>query len=129
MYKLTAQRLEEIFKNCFYKDDEITDEGPIIPAVEVEGIICKFGFHPIRLNEYKLEIEQMLTELPEQFKEGGGWSFLNATLTKEGRLWGEHKNIEQLMCLGMAIGKVKYNLARDLWTALPGGMPYFYVTK
>jgi hypothetical protein len=71
----------------------------------------------------------LLNELPSSFKKdiGGGWSFLQACETKDGVQWGEHRNMEQLFVLGMALGKVRYCLPRDLWQVLPGGMPYLVI--
>jgi hypothetical protein len=38
-----------------------------------------------------------------------------------------HQRVEQLVQLGIAVGKIRYLLPRDMWDALPGGMPYFVV--
>lgn len=35
--------------------------------------------------------------------------------------------VEQLVQLGIALGKVKYCLPREAWKNLPGGVPYFMV--
>ena len=42
---------------------------------------------------------------------------------------GEQIDADRLMMLGMAIGKVKYLLPRNLWFILPGGVPYYCITK
>ena len=75
------------------------------------------------------EILATLMELPPQFRmsEGGGWSFLNACNDRDGNLWGQHINIEQLLLLGIGAGLAKILLPREMWKALPGGMPYFGV--
>jgi len=68
--------------------------------------------------------------LPEQFKgsAGGGWSFLNACDDKHGNQWTDlHLRMEQLFQLGIGIGKVKCLMPRAMWSALPGGMPYYAV--
>jgi hypothetical protein len=49
-------------------------------------------------------------------------------MTAEGKQWGEHSNIEELLCLGTAIGKVHFQFPRDMWSMFPGGMPYFSVS-
>lgn len=69
----------------------------------------------------------MLDQLPGEFKlsDGGGWSFLNACVESNGTLWGQHADVEALMALGIATDLVKYNVPRELWSELPGGMPYF----
>jgi hypothetical protein len=89
----------------------------------------KFGFHPGRINDYKQEIIDILSNLPDEFmrEKGGGWSFLMACNDKEGHQWGEHMNMDELFSLGQAIGAVKFQLPRAFWSALPGGMPYVVV--
>jgi len=60
-----------------------------------------------------------------EFSRGGGWSFLNLCSTKDEKQWtGLHERMEQLICLGMAIGKVSYCCPREMWPSLLGGMPY-----
>jgi hypothetical protein len=35
--------------------------------------------------------------------------------------------MDELVCLGLAIGKVEFQMTRDMWSILPGGVPYFSV--
>lgn len=122
--KLTAENVETVFKDCLFGDAEDTSK-----AVVVEGVLNKFGFHPGRLATHKVEIKQLLDELPSDFRSdgGGGWSFLNACMTKDGVQWGEHRNIEQLLVLGIATNQAKMLMPRNMWRILPGCMPYFAV--
>ena len=74
----------------------------------------------------------MLAQPPEEFGEdtGGGWSFLNSCNDRSGRQWtGLHLTMEQLWCLGIAVGRARYTLPRDFWEVLPGGMPYLTVCR
>jgi len=128
--ELTANNVREIVEFCLYKKEENVEKGKIPKeAIAVEGVVNSFGFHPKRIDEKVEDIVSMLHELPVKFMqdEGGGWSFLNAFETKNGVHWGEHINIDELICLGIAIRKVKFSLPREMWKALPGGMPYFVV--
>lgn len=122
--KLTSANLEMIFKDCLFRDGEDTSNHAI-----GKGIRADFGFHPERLQSHAEEVQSMLSELPESFHsdKGGGMSFLNACMTQDGEQWGEHQNMEQLFALGTALGKAKLLLPREMWSALPGGMPYFSV--
>lgn len=123
---LSAERVEQIFLDCLFKEGEDTNN-----YIEAEGITGKVGFHPGRLESHKTEIEAMLNELPDEFKKskGGGWSFLNACVDKNGNQWtGFHKIMEQLFQLGIAIGKAEYTLSREMWKILPGGMPYIAIS-
>jgi hypothetical protein len=124
--QLTSEKVTAIFTDCLFKDGEKLKD-PVI----VEGILNKFGFHSGRLASHKIEIEELLAELPETFmlNKGGGWSFLNACQDKHGNQWtGLHLVMEQLFCLGLGVGRVAEVMPRTMWPLLPGGVPYYAVT-
>lgn len=131
--KLTSENVENIFVTCLFeedKDDTINALENPNDAIKVEGLAHNFGFHPDRIKEHTGDIASMLDDLPNEFKAdgGGGWSFLNACNDKNGNQWtGLHMRMEQLFMLGMAAGKVKYTLPREIWSALPGAMPYLQI--
>lgn len=119
---LEANKVQELFDKCAMKD--IDPESVLIKAaVGVASML------PSKLKEHKEEIRELLMELPEQFRasSGGGWSFLNACMDKNGRQWGEHNHIDMLLVLGLGIGLVEFCLPRDMWECLPGGVPYFVI--
>lgn len=130
---IDATEVYTTFMDCLYSDEEVAKFGQEVLAakcVTVQGIFHTFGFNPDKLEKHKDRIFQILLEFPDQFmsSKGGGWSFLNACNDKEGNQWGEHQNMEQLICLGIAIGKAKWMIMpRPVWKTLPGGMPYFVV--
>lgn len=122
---LSTVRVRQLFLDCLFKDGEDTSSH-----VKAEGITSIAEFNPDRLNIHKVEIEAMLDELPDEFKksDGGGMSFLNACNDRHGNQWtGFHQTMEQLFQLGIAIGKVECQLPKEMWQALPGGMPYYVV--
>ena len=121
---LTANKVNALFMACLFKPEEDTTNH-----IPVKGIVNNVGFHPERLEARREEIEVLLAELPNEFMKtgGGGMSFLNACMDKQGHQWGEHPSMEQLFQLGMGIGKVTCLLPRDAWAVLPGGMPYYSV--
>lgn len=121
---LTAAAVRVLMNDCLFRQDE--DVGN---AVTVEGVVNNFGFNPVRLEKHKAEIAELLAELPTQFQPepegGGGWSFLNACVDQHGDQWGEHRDIECLMCLGVATKQAQImDIPKEV---LPGGMPYFRV--
>ena len=67
--------------------------------------------------------------MPKKFNknDSGGWSFLALCMDKNGEIWGEHESVEELICLGIAIGMVGYSTPREMWSILPGGMPYIWI--
>lgn len=127
MSSLTAEHVENIFVDCLFKDNEM----PVKEYVPAFGITFSAGFNPERVKGYKDEIARMLEQLPDEFQEsGGGMSFLNACNDKHGNQWtGEHRRMEQLFMLGLAVGKVTCQIPRAMWSCLPGGMPYYVVNK
>ena len=133
--ELTAENVNETFMKCLFKDDEIKDlkEGEIPEgAVLTKGVMAHVGFHPERLEQEKNNISAMLMQLPKQFreKEGGGWSFLNACNNKDGDQWTDfHKTMDELVCLGIGSGYVEFQLPREMWKMLPGGVPYFMIKE
>lgn len=125
MQTLTADKVEEVFHDCLFNEAESTDN-----MIVADGILNPYGFHPERLEEHRDTIISLLNELPDNFKQsgGGGWSFLNACMDRHDNQWtGLHRTMDQLFCLGMAIGYVECQLKRELWTILPGGMPYYVI--
>lgn len=120
--------------DCLFTDEETKDKSVAElkkEAVLVHGVANDFGFVSERVEKHRDEIASMLQDLPDEFhqKKGGGMSFLQACMDKDGNLWGEHRSIEQLVTLGIAIGQVKYCLPREMWSALPGGVPYLVVIE
>jgi hypothetical protein len=121
---LNATTVANIVKDCLFKEDEDQTN-----KVSVDGILLSFDFHPERLESHRAEVSELLAELPEEFHagKGGGWSTLNACNDKNGIQWGEHRDIDFLCSLAIALGLGGWCLSRDFWKLLPGQMPYFVV--
>jgi len=123
--KLTAQNVHEIFMGCLFANGESTNE-----FIKAEGVQMNIGFHPGRIKENEENIISMLSDLPDQFmkSKGGGWSFLNACQDKNNEQWADmHQSVDELLCLGLAISKIKFLFGREMWRDSPGGVPYFMV--
>jgi hypothetical protein len=130
MSKLDSERIRVIIMDCLFTDKEAKDKEQTDKAVLAHGITTNIGFHPERLEGHRQEIEEMLTELPDEFMKssGGGMTFLNACNDRHGEQWtGLHKTMEELFLLGMGLGRVECPMPRYLWDALPGGVPYYVV--
>lgn len=124
---LTAKNVIDVYDACLYKKDESREN-----MLMIQGIVetHRFDFNPVRLKENEEKIHQLLLQLPQEFQKskGFGGSFLNACMDKDGNQWADlHLTMEILFMLGIATGKAKYIVQRDLWKALPGGMPFFMV--
>jgi hypothetical protein len=122
--ELTADNVRKIINECLFKEGEDTSNAQL-----AQGVVMNMGFHPDRIKATKSSIIELLHQLPDSFMKGkgGGHSFLNACVRKDGIQWGEHRDIDCLVCLGIAAGVASWCLSRDLWQAMPGGMPYFVV--
>ncbi|HEY5787681.1 MAG TPA: hypothetical protein VIT65_23195 [Microlunatus sp.] len=122
---LTTARVDELVEACMID----ASTAPITSAIIGRGIMNDFVFVPDKIEEHHEEIHELLLALPDTFQQegGGGWSFLNMCMTKDGVQWtGLHSEQEALMCLGQAAGWLGV-IARFLWKALPGEMPYVTV--
>lgn len=144
---IDAGRLEEMFRDSLFEDDEIDgirdDRNLTVesymempedqrPFIAVQGVIHNVAFHPQRLESHRDEIRGMLEQLPDSFRVsvGGGMSFLNMCMTRDDQLWGEHPNVEQLATMAIALGLGTWPAPKEMWSILPGGMPYFtYLDK
>ena len=124
--RLTDARVTEIFRDCLFKDDE--DKSNYVLA---KGLVMDAGFHPGRLESHKEEIEKLLAELPDGFRQSKvGMSFLSACEDRHGEQWtGLHQTMEQLFLLGIAVGKARYAFPRERWCELPGATPYIVVNR
>ena len=125
--QLTSKAVHEIIMDCLFNETEDRSK-----AVIVKGIVAGFGFNPVKLEKHREEILDLLDELSDDYKEGGGggMTFLNACNDKHGNQWtGEHRTMEELFCLGIGIGAVTECMPRDMWEVMPGGMPYYAIKK
>ena len=122
--QLTPQNVDKLITSALYTEEEIPADGkPPENAVIVEGMVRKFGFHPERLEKTRKDVQAMLGQLPDEFREG--WSFLNMCNTKDGDLWtGDHAKMEALVALAIGLGIGSYPFPREMWPILPGGVPY-----
>jgi len=129
---IQPERVEEIFLDCLFRDDEVEDGKVKDPSTlcEVEGIVSNYGFHKYRLESRSGEIREMLEALPSTFRKsgGGGMTFLNMCLTSDGDLWTDlHQRAEQLLALSVGLGLAGYCFPREMWRSLPGSVPYVWI--
>jgi hypothetical protein len=123
--KLNAELVHSTFLECLFEDGEPTENHKIGEAVQM-----KVGFNPERLKGKETLIEELLNQLPNEFQKdgGGGMSFLQMCNDKNGNQWADmHKTMDELVALGTATGKLSFLMPKEMWSALPGGMPYLVV--
>lgn len=123
--KLSSQNVRKIYLDCLFENEKFFKAED---AITVDGLAGKVTFCKEKVEGHKTEIEEMLMQLPKQFKKSmGGASFLLACNTESGNQWGEHVDMNYLMCLGLSINKVSYLLPREMWRIYPGGMPFIII--
>lgn len=119
--QLTAKNVDAVFKDCLTNDNGIV----------VKGVRIGARFNEAKVRQHEDDIFAMLMQLPEQFHRpgGGGWSFLNMCIDRNGIQWADfHQTCDALICLGLAIGAVDFLFKqRELWQCFPGGMPYIVI--
>lgn len=121
--KLTSKMVETILYSLLYTEDEVIDERIVI----VDGIILQYGFHPDRVTNAKVQIAELLKEVPQDFlvDGGGGSSFLRLCFDRHGSQWtGSHRMMESLCVLAIAADLGRWLMPREMWPILPGGVPY-----
>jgi hypothetical protein len=124
--ELTGEKFHDVFRNCLYTDDEMSERGEeelMKEAILIEGVVNKIGFNLKRIEINRPAINDLLTKLPDNFKidKSGGWSFLDACNDISGKQWtGSHKTVDELVCLGLAVGKIEFIFPRDFWQVISG---------
>ena len=128
--ELTGENVHNIMVDCLFDDDVEIDENNLPDnCIVIEGILNSYGLKREGLEQHKDDIISMVNQLPTEFIEGGGWSFLNMCMRNDGEQWtGFHWTQEQLLVLGIGVGAMQILLPREVWNLLPGGMPYVAVT-
>ena len=117
--RLTSDNVEAVFARCLRNEGE----APLVRGVMLGAYIDT--------TEETENIRLMLGDLPDQFQAeiGGGWSFLNMCLDRQESQWtGLHQTQDKLVVLGLSSGHLRFCVEeRDMWSVLPGGMPYIMV--
>jgi hypothetical protein len=124
--QLTAENVNKIFTDSIYNGGSDIGENEIMG----NGVMHDFIFNRQKINRHTEDIANMIDQLPYNFKKsvGGGWSFLNMAIDKDGNQWADfHETMERLLALGTAINKMGFAAPRGMWNILPGGMPYVYI--
>jgi hypothetical protein len=124
---IDPEEVNRVFVECIASEEDSSDE-----TLTLQVIVHTFRFHRGRLESKRPLISGWLALLPTQFQQtgGGGWSFLNACNQRDGTQWtGLHLRMEQLFAMGLALGLVKECMPRELWSVLPGEMPYYMVVS
>lgn len=127
-----ASMVRETISALLYTDAEcaalgIDPEGDDLPpgGVVVEGIVNTFVFHPERLMEAAPKVKEMLTRIGCLNTNEDGKAFVSLCQEIDGTLWGQHRDMEGLVCLALGLGWAQGVFPREFWSALPAGLPIY----
>lgn len=131
---IDAQYIKTAWEEAMPKEGEF-DPSTVTPDNIPDGFVAVTGMRGNvilnvgRLEKHRESIVEMVKELPHQFFEnhGGGWSTLNMCVDNQENQWGEQVSVDLLCMVGQALGIIEYQLPREMWMSLPGGMPYAVV--
>ncbi len=99
-------------------------------CVAVHGVNVSSTMHKGRIVEKRTRIAAWLVSLPAAFSSGRGASFRQAGQDRNGNLWtGASQHLDFLFNLGIAAELVKCVFKREDRPKLPGGMPYYAVSR
>ena len=121
---LNSENVAKLFSSCLF-DDEYTGENQPSKEYWAEGggVVRQFVFDIRKIKNHKEDIKSLLDQLPNSFKDNMiGDSFIMMPFTKNGYQWGEQRNAEQLMTLGVASGYLQVS-PRKVWMCTHG-VPY-----
>ena len=129
MMKLTSENVDKVFCDCLYRKSEDLHKA-LSDGKLIEGVMLKVVFNTEKVEKHLQDIKDMLAQLPLEFRkeDGGGWSFLQMCNDEEGNQWtGVHKQMDALVCLGLAIDELRFCLPREMWKVFPDGMTYVQI--
>lgn len=131
---IDAKRISAMIRASLWTEEQMAAAGHdqkamMEKSVIVHGITQNLAFQPENLEVHRAEVSRFLQALDSSFMEsgGGGMSFVHMSFDRSGEQWGEQRNAEELLCMGIGLGLCEFLLPRDLWAGLPGGVPYVVV--
>jgi len=114
-----AERVHNLVRACLYKTPPESTES----ALRVEGVVMRLGFNPLAVDQHRTKIEALIEEVvPDAGYDGA--SFLSLCMARDGVQWGEHRDVDALVCLALAVGRAVVPFPREVWRFMPGGVPY-----
>lgn len=120
--EINTDRIGQIVEACLCSPAhrETSLRGKV---VQVYGINLNPRFDPDALEEHQPEINRMLDQLPPQFHPGRGGGDSPMHMFDFGTPV-DVLVIEHLLCLGLAVGRLRYVISRMEARQTPDTMPY-----
>jgi len=127
---LTGDALDEVMKDVLALQEETIwrDGTQQLKKHEdfhiVHGLVSAFSLHKERLELHRPLVIYWLGLLSDTFQQNG-WTFMQVPFLANGIQWGDRRDADILMVLGMGLELVYPLLPRALDSSLAGGLPYF----
>lgn len=125
---LNTAFIATLFKRLQFKEKEMPKDLDAraawakIHAVIVQGVNATYGFSRIRLVNQRPTIEALLEQLPAALDTGCPYTEL--CYDRQGSQWTTRQRLlEQLVCLGLAIGALEFCEPREQWLTHPDQPP------
>lgn len=139
--KLEWSVIDPIIKDVLLNDVEaaqmlqgvdMKDKEAVKAYLEQEGVLLvestmqTTAMVEERLQKYEDTILALIGELSDDFIDGkgGGMSLMNLVVDKHGNQWGEQWQADLFFALAKGLSLARFCLPREMWSSLPGGMPY-----
>ena len=123
--KLTDDNVWQVYNKCIYNQDEQKNEESS-DTISVQGIKRLYIFSLANLCEERKHILSLLSQVTRRSRYGA--SMTQLCYNRREQVWTKNAlTMEALMCLGLAIGKVKYLLPKESWSLLKNQMPYVII--
>lgn len=122
---IIAQKVNDIFLDSLFLAHEVSDNPEANKPLIVNGIKNPVGLNKVRLEKNREEITSIMKSMDKRFfKESGGYSVLLLGLDINGTQWADPQHIYQFIVLVLGLDLAYFNMPREAWHSLPGGMPY-----
>lgn len=122
---LTSENVEAIFLDSLATSIDAPDA-----VILVDGVTRTTRFHGDRLYTHVSDVELMLSHGSGFFYDdrGGGHTCLDLGFRRDGLRWGTRRDVDRLLCLGLALNLASYaRRDRAEWSLFPGGIPYVQI--
>jgi hypothetical protein len=118
---LSSQTIDDLMHDCLTEDSD---------GLTVEGVVNNYVLDKKALETHREDLKALAAQLPLEFhmSTGGGWSFRNLCMNREGVQWTSFHHVQEALCvLLIGLDVAEWVLPREMWQILPGGMPYFVI--
>jgi hypothetical protein len=125
MLELTSANVRNVVNASMFAAEDVINGVPVREPLTVKGLNVQLSFDPQRVTANKSQVRELVEQLSPAFRDQNGMSFMGLPVRSDGVQWGQYRNADELVCLGLATGDLVLIPAdRADWKDLPGKLPY-----